>query len=58
MKVLVHATYRVVETFEIEVDDESEIRDKAWDYAYDFTSKYGGNEPYDVDWETLEGEED
>lgn len=57
MKVLVHATYRVVETFEIEVDDESEIRDKAWDYAYDFTSKYGGNEPYDVDWETLEGEE-
>lgn len=57
MKVIVHAFYMVQESFEIDVDSEDEIRDKAWDYAHDYTSKYGVEEPSDVDWEIIEDEE-
>ena len=54
MKVTVYAKYMVTETFEIEVDSEDQIRDKAWDVAYDFVSKYNTNDVYDVDWESEE----
>ena len=43
MKVTVYAKYMVIETFEIEVDSEDQIRDEAWDVAYDFVSKYNTN---------------
>ena len=48
MKVKVYAVYRTEETFEIEVDDESEIRDKAWDCSWEF----GDTE--NVSWEIIE----
>lgn len=54
MKVTVHAKYMVTETFEIEVYNEDEIRDKAWDVAYDFVPKYNTDDVYDVDWELQE----
>ena len=54
MQVTVHAKYMVTETFVIEVDSEDQIRDKAWDVAYDFVSKYNTNDVYDVDWELWE----
>lgn len=58
MKVIVHAYYNVHESFEINVESEDEIRDKAWDFAYDYTSKYGVEEPVDVDWEILDEEDE
>ena len=33
---------------------EDQIRDKAWDVAYDFVSKYNTDDVYDVDWESEE----
>ena len=54
MKVTVYAKYMVTETFEIEVNSEDQICDKAWDVAYDFVSKYNTNDVYDVDWESEE----
>lgn len=57
MKVYVHASYLVTETFPIEVDEESEIRDKAWSLAYDLTHKYDVEDIYDVDWEIIEEDE-
>lgn len=54
IKVLVHARYTVCKTFEIEVNEESEIRDKAWDYSYDYAQEFGVYEASDVDWEVLD----
>lgn len=49
-KILVHISCNKVETVEIEVPDEyseDDIRDKAWDVAYNYEGSY------DVAWEDL-----
>lgn len=56
MKVKVYARFMVTEIFEIEVDSEDEIRDKAWDVSYDYLSKYETEDVYDVEWEVQEDE--
>ena len=56
MKAKVFAKFMVTEVFEIEVDSEDEIRDKAWDVSYDYLSKYKTEDVYDVDWEVQEDE--
>ena len=56
MKVTVFAKFMVTEVFEIEVDSEDEIRDKAWDVSYDYLSKYETEDVYDVEWEIQEDE--
>lgn len=56
MKVKVFAKFMVTEVFEIEVDSEDEIRDKAWDVSYDYLSKYETEDVYDVEWEIQEDE--
>ena len=56
MKVKVFARFMVTEVFEIEVDSEDEIRDKALDVSYDYLSKYKTEDVYDVDWEVQDDE--
>ena len=56
MKVKVFAKFMVTEVFEIEVDSEDEIRDKAWDASYDYLSKYETEDVYDVEWEVEDDE--
>ena len=59
MRVKVHAVIRKVVTFTLDEDygmTEDEIRDKAWDVAYDYVGN--SEDLQDVDWEVLEGEED
>ena len=57
MKVKVHAVIRKVVTFTLDEDydmTEDEIRDKAWDVAYDYVGN--SEDLQDVDWEVIEGE--
>lgn len=57
MKVKVHVTVRKVVSFDLEEDynmTENEIRDKAWDYAYDCVC--GNEDVSDVNWEVIEGD--
>lgn len=59
MKVEVHAVIRKVVTFTLDEDydmTEDEIRDKAWDVAYDYVGN--SEDLQDIDWEVIEGEED
>ena len=57
MKVKVYAVIRKVVTFTLDEDydmTEDEIRDKAWDVAYDYIGN--SEDLQDVDWEVIEGE--
>ena len=57
MKVKVYAVIRKVVTFTLDEDydmTEGEIRDKAWDVAYDYVGN--SEDLQDVDWEVIEGE--
>lgn len=57
MKVKVYAVIRKVVTFTLDEDydmTEDEIRDKAWDVAYDYVGN--SEDLQDVDWEVIEGE--
>ena len=57
MKVTVYAVIRKVVTFTLDEDydmTEGEIRDKAWDVAYDYVGN--SEDLQDVDWEIIEGE--
>lgn len=58
MKVKVYAVIRKVVTFTLDEDydmTEDEIRDKAWDVAYDYVGN--SEDLQDVDWEVIEGED-
>ena len=58
MKVKVYAVIRKVVTFTLDEDYDmtyDEIRDKAWDVAYDYVGN--SEDLQDVDWEIIEGEE-
>lgn len=58
MKVKVYAVIRKVVTLTLDEDydmTEDEIRDKAWDVAYDYVGN--SEDLQDVDWEVIEGEE-
>lgn len=54
MRVVVHGFYKTHKSFDIEVDNEYEIRDAAWQIA---SVNEGAMELQDIDWEVIEGEE-